>query len=127
MVWPFSSSKNSKESTENENHQTEEKKIPADTTQVGMPEMTDAEKHVARQKALVYAQFGPGSWERSSKLNKPHRCNGHLDDFLYAASSWPFLIRSGPHFIRFFQCQFSSRGNEPERLYVPPEGLPNDE
>ncbi|KAI8585100.1 hypothetical protein BDZ88DRAFT_434123 [Geranomyces variabilis] len=76
------------------------------------------EEAIAIRKRVVDAKFGPGSWEKSSKTN-PHRCNGHLEDWIVAVTTWP-MDGAGATFSALMNCFWSEAGKEPPRRFLEP-------
>ncbi|KAI8917633.1 hypothetical protein DFJ77DRAFT_509108 [Powellomyces hirtus] len=73
---------------------------------------------IAQRRSLVDAKFGPGAWENSKPV-RPHRCNGHVEDFMVAVTTWP-MNDAGLTFRIMAKCFFTEQGKEPERHYKQP-------
>ncbi|KAI8825191.1 uncharacterized protein EV422DRAFT_503938 [Fimicolochytrium jonesii] len=72
----------------------------------------------ADRKRVVEAKFGPGAWQKIEKV-RPHRCNGHIEDFMVASTTIPFTD-AGRTFKLIFSCFWSQPGHEPTRIYKQP-------
>ncbi|KAJ3115575.1 hypothetical protein HDU96_000399 [Phlyctochytrium bullatum] len=64
------------------------------------------------------------SFERAQAKIKPHRCNGHMEDFLIGITSLPLdVVRP---FGLFLKCMWSNPGEEPPRLMKEPTEFVKD-
>ena len=79
----------------------EEKKLE------GAPEGTPSVA-LLKRRAAADAKYGPGSWREGEARRKPHRCNGHLEDFIVGTTTWPIDLVEP--FSRFWNCMLSAKG-----------------